>query len=63
MLKLSKQVIYNKIEQSLISIPSDFCRQEACEINNAVQMVGYIKCRTFGPMKMWENRSLKPGNQ
>ena len=36
MLKLSKQVIYNKIEQCLIGIPSDFCHQEACEINNAV---------------------------
>ena len=36
MLKLSKQVIYNKIEQCLISILSDFHRQKACEINNAV---------------------------
>ena len=36
MLQLSKQVIYNKIEQCLISIPSDFHHREACEINNAV---------------------------
>ena len=37
MLKLSKQVNYNKIEQCLISILGDFFRhREACEINNAV---------------------------
>ena len=36
MLKLSKQVTYNKIEQCLISIPSDICCQGAYEINNAV---------------------------
>ena len=36
MLKLSKQVIYNKIKQYLIGIPSDFHHWEACEINNAV---------------------------
>ena len=36
MLKLSKQVIYNRIEQCLIGIPSDFHCWEACEINNAV---------------------------
>ena len=36
MLKLSKQVIYNKIEQCLVSIPSDICCWEAYEINNAV---------------------------
>ena len=39
MLKLSKQVVYNKIKQCLISILSDFCHQEACEINNAVNDV------------------------
>ena len=36
MSKLSKQVIYNKIEQGLISIPSDICHQGAYEIKNAV---------------------------
>ena len=36
MLELSKQIIYNKIEQCLIGMPSDVCRQKACEINNAV---------------------------
>ena len=36
MLKLSKQVIYNKIKQCLVSILSDICCQEAYEINNAV---------------------------
>ena len=35
MLELSKQIIYNKIKQCLIGIPSDFCCWEACEINNA----------------------------
>ena len=36
MSKLSKQVIYNKIEQCLISILSDICCRGAYEINNAV---------------------------
>ena len=36
MLKLSKWVIYNKIRQCLIGIPSDFLLLRACEINNAV---------------------------
>ena len=39
MLKLNKQVIYNKIKQCLISIPSDICRRGAYEINNAVNDV------------------------
>ena len=39
MLRLSEQVVYNKIEQCLISIPSDFYHQEACKINNAVKLM------------------------
>ena len=39
MLKLSKQVIYNKIEQCLISILSDICHWGAYDINNAVNDV------------------------
>ena len=39
MLKLSKQVIYNKIGQCSIGVPSDFCCREACEIKNAVNDV------------------------
>ena len=39
MLELSKKIIYNKNEQCLIGILSDFCHQEACEINNAVNDV------------------------
>ena len=44
MLRLSEQVIYNKIEQCLIGILSDFHCQEAYEINNAVNdAVNWIK--------------------
>ena len=39
MSKLSKQFIYNKIEQCLVSIPSDICCRGAYEINNAVNDV------------------------
>ena len=63
MLKLSKQVIYNKIKQCLVSIPSDICRQEAYEINNAViDAVNWMQ-------NFWTNenagkkRLLKSGNQ
>ena len=36
MLKLSKQVIYNKIEQCLVSIPSDICCRGAYAVNDVV---------------------------
>ena len=47
MLKLSKQVIYNKIEQCLIGI---HC-QEACEINNAVQWCGKLNAELLDQQK------------
>ena len=67
---LSKQVIYNKIKQCLISILSDLCHREACEIMNAEECRIIIccskfimSCRTQGPMKMQKNQLTKPGNQ
>ena len=35
MVKLSKQVIYSKIEQCLISIPGDFVIEKHVRITNA----------------------------
>ena len=60
MLRLSEQVIYNKIEQCLVGIPSDFHHQEACEVNNAVK---FNVVNGMQNLRANENRSLKLGNQ
>ena len=63
---LSKQVIYNKIEQGLIGIQSDFIIKMHVRLTCGI-IISCSKfimtCKSQGPKRMQENWLMKPGNQ